>query len=202
MGLEQIARAGVVRDEASLLDFLKRQALPSLENLELPLLRRAYDAAAARDTAGLCRLDREIDAWKVCKGLREASIQLGTRRLAVLLRIFPDEFVRAFENERRTRATPGHHLSVYGLQMALGCVPLQAALSAWLYQTLAGACSAALKLIRIGQEGCQRVLGECLRDASETVQRSLAVESPGWFNPLVEIAAMRHERAFERLFIS
>jgi urease accessory protein UreF len=37
-----------------------------------------------------------------------------------------------------------------------------------------------------------------------TVQASLEVEreEAGWFDPLLEIAAMRHEFADERLFIS
>ena len=83
-------------------------------------------------------------------------------------------------------------------------VPLRAALLAYLYQSLAGFSSAALKLIRIGQEGCQRVLKSALENAGTCVETSLAIkrEEAGWFNPLLEIAAMRHERANERLFIS
>jgi len=202
LGLEQITRAGIVRDEASLLEFLKREALPTLENLELPFLRFAWQAADAGDIGELCRIDRELDAWKVCRGLREASIQLGGRRLAALIEVLPHPFARLFEEQRRARAARGHHLSVYGMQMALGGAPMEAALAAYLYQTLAGACGAALKLIRIGQDGCQRVLRQCLLGAAPAVRASLRVERPGWFNPLVEIAAMRHERAFERLFIS
>jgi len=202
LGLEQIARAGIVRDEASLLEFLKRQALPALENLELPFLRFAWQAADAGDIGELCRIDREIDAWKLCRGLREASIQLGARRLAALLHVLPHPFASLFEEQRRAGAARGHHLSVYGMQMALGGAPMEAALTSYLYQTLAGACGAALKLIRIGQDGCQRVLRQCLLGAAPAVRASLRVERPGWFNPLVEIAAMRHERAFERLFIS
>jgi len=41
-------------------------------------------------------------------------------------------------------------------------------------------------------------------EAKEAVAASLGVarEDAGCFNPLLEIASMRHERAFERLFIS
>ncbi len=186
LGLEQIARMGIVRDEASLLEFLRRQAIPALRNLELPYLRFAYESQEDCET-----LDEEIDAWKLCRELREASLQLGARRLKALQAIYPGAFGR-------------HHLTVYGRQMALGGVPLGTALTAYLYQTLAGACGAALKLIRIGQEGCQRVLRECLREAPAAVRASLLVTrgEAGWFNPLAEIASMQHERAGERLFIS
>ena len=77
--------------------------------------------------------------------------------------------------------------------------------SAYLYQSLAGYCGAALKLIRIGQEGCQRVLTAALAQTDAIVDSAMQADpatAVGWFNPLLEIAAMRHERAFERLFIS
>jgi urease accessory protein len=61
-----------------------------------------------------------------------------------------------------------------------------------------------LKLIRIGQEGCQRVLRATCAASDESITASSAVvrEQAGWFNPLLEIASLRHERAEERLFIS
>ena len=65
-------------------------------------------------------------------------------------------------------------------------------------------CGAALKLIRIGQEGCQTALGDALTLAERTVRAAGEVsrEEAGWCDPLWEIAAARHERAFARLFIS
>jgi urease accessory protein len=197
-GLEEVVRLGGVRDEATLRDFLRGQIVPALENFELPFLRFAHGAAQGGDVEKLCALNVEMDAWKICRELRAASAQLGTRRLAVLLQIAPSPLLSAFA-ERSSRT---HHVIACGIQMA--GVPLDAALTTYFYQTLAGFCSAALKLIRIGQEGCQRVLRDCLTDASEKVRASLDVqrENAGWFNPMLEIASMRHERADERLFIS
>ena len=41
-------------------------------------------------------------------------------------------------------------------------------------------------------------------NAESTIAASLDIPraSAGWFNPLLEIASLRHERADERLFIS
>jgi urease accessory protein len=82
--------------------------------------------------------------------------------------------------------------------------PLSAALSTYVYQSVAGLCSAALKLIRIGQDGCQRVLRHAVMQTGRVVESSLGIEreDAGWFDPLLEIASMRHEYANERLFIS
>jgi|GEM_PF-2728233 len=72
------------------------------------------------------------------------------------------------------------------------------------YQGLSGACTAALKLIRIGQDGCQRALTLALKELPNVVTRSLTIQrsEAGCFSPLSEIATMRHLLAEERLFMS
>ncbi|MGB8356956.1 MAG: urease accessory UreF family protein [Chthoniobacteraceae bacterium] len=204
LGLEEVVRLGIVKDEAGLLFFLKNQTMPALEHLDLPFVRFAYEATLGGDVEALCGIDGEISALKICRELREASVQLGVRRLQMLLKLFPGAVLQRFEEKRAAGEARGHHLTVYGMQMATQGVPLDAALMSYLYQSLAGQCSAALKLIRIGQEGCQRVLKECLDAAGACVRGSMAVrrEDAGWFDPMLEIAAMRHEYANERLFIS
>ena len=61
------------------------------------------------------------------------------------------------------------------------------------------------RLIRIGQDGeCNAACVLPALEASAAVARSLKVsrEDAGWFDPLLELASMRHEHASERLFIS
>jgi urease accessory protein len=150
----------------------------------------------------LVALDHEINAWKIPAELRSASRRLGSRRLAVLLMTAYTPFLSALDRSITEGETPGHHLAVSGAQYA--AIPLQAALMTYLYQTLSSYCVAALKLLRIGQEACQRVLTSSLAAAPGMIAESFSVtrERAGCFNPLLEIASMRHATAFERLFIS
>lgn len=193
-GLEELVSLGLVHDEATLLDFLRHQIIPALENFELPLLRFAHEAAVHEDLERLCELDTDLNAWKIVSELREASLQMGRRRLQMLLKTNSTSLLEEFA----LRNSHNHHLIIFAIQMAQA--PLDATLTAFFYQSLAAFCSAALKLIRIGQEGCQRVLAGCLDSAA--IENSKCVSQIGWFNPLLEIASMRHEFAFERLFIS
>ncbi|HWB58061.1 MAG TPA: urease accessory UreF family protein [Chthoniobacteraceae bacterium] len=198
LGLEELARLGVVRDEATLLDFFRAQVIPALAHFELPHLRLAHAAAREGDVAALCELDREISAWKVAREARDASAQLGSRRLRALLQIDPCELLQRCEAELPWK----HHVVIYGAQMR--DIPLDAALAAYFYLALSGYCVAALKLIRIGQEGCQRALRAALAFAPRAIADSMEIPpgEAGWFNPLLDIASMRHEHANERLFIS
>lgn len=201
LGFEESVRLGIVRDEATLLTFLLQQIVPAQRHQELPYLRFAFEAETLDE---LCALDGEISAWKLAREAREASAQLGVRRLKALRGISPAPLLVDFERAIADRRASGHHLIVCALQARVENVPLTAALALAFYQSLAAVCAAAMKLIRIGQDGCQRALRTAAMEADATIRDSLTVarRDAGWFNPLLEIAAMRHERADERLFIS
>ena len=204
LGFEECVRLGVVRDARSLTEFLLEQILPAQRGQELPYLRFAFDAAREGNLAELRRIDGEISAWKLARETREASAQLGTRRLKALRAIHDAPLLAAIERLVAAGACRGHHLAICAVQAVVEGVPLRAALTAYCYQSLAAICGAALKLIRIGQDGCQRALREAAMETAGAIEASLAVPRPdtGWFNPLLEIASLRHERAEERLFIS
>ncbi len=204
LGFEESVRLGIVRDEPSLQLFLCEQVAPAMREQELPWLRFAFQAAADGHLAKLRRIDLEISAWKLAPETRDASAQLGLRRLKALRAISEAPMLRAFEMLIATGACRGHHLTISGLQAAVENVPLRAALATAFYQALAAICAAALKLIRIGQDGIQRALREGCALAAISIERSLEIprETAGWFNPVLEIASLRHQRAHERLFIS
>lgn len=201
LGFEESVRLGLVRDEESLGRFLREQISPAQEHHELPYLRFA---CAAESIGERCALDAEISAWKLARESREASAQLGGRRLKALRTISDAAVLAEFDEAIRQGRASGHHLVVCALQAQVEKIPLIAALTTYFYQALAAICAAAMKLIRIGQDACQRVLRAACQEAESVVQGSLAIAraDAGWFNPLLEIAAMRHERADERLFIS
>ena len=201
LGFEECVRLGIVLDEPSLRDFLVEQLVPAQRQQELPWFRFAFEA---NDLSGLCAIDREIDAWKLARETREASIQLGLRRLKALRIISDAPDLAEFEQAIAGQGARGHHLVICALQARVENIPLFAALTAYFYQSLAAICVTALKLIRIGQEGCQRALRFAAAQAEATIRESLHVarKNAGWFNPVLEIASMRHAFAPERLFIS
>jgi urease accessory protein len=61
-----------------------------------------------------------------------------------------------------------------------------------------------MKLMRLGQEKCQGIIRRSVVALMPDLRAACKVplNQAGWFNPLLEIASMRHARAAERLFIS
>ena len=201
-GLEELVRLGAVHDERSLGDFLLGHLLPQLECFELPYLR--FGIAASSDVEILIELDLEIQACKLSHEARSSSTQIGIRRIAGLRVHSQHELIVAYHAAVQSGRTPGNHLCACAVQALLHGTPLEAALATYGYQSLAGACTAALKLLRIGQDGIQRALTRGLAPLSDVVRRSKLVlrEEAGCFSPMLEIASMRHAHANERLFIS
>lgn len=204
LGFEEIVRLGLVKDQHDLGEYIRLQIMPALQNQELPYLRFAFEHAEAGDFTRFCEVDHEISAWKLPAELRAASTQIGQRRLAALRAVNVQPAYTEFAKAIQKGKASGHHLSVFALQAAVEGFPLEAAMSAWFYQTLSGICGAALKLIRIGQDGCQRIIREALGSAEQVINASRAIDrqNAGWFDPALEIASMRHALADERLFIS
>ena len=77
---------------------------------------------------------------------------------------------------------------------------------AWIYQAVSSFCSASVKLLRLGEIACQKIIYTCI--SKEKVKALLMAalqvkkEDAGFFNPMLDMASARHELAFSRLFIS
>jgi urease accessory protein len=201
-GFEQIVRFGLVHDAESMLHYLEHHLWPTLIHFELPVVRFAQEAALRDDEVDLVALDACVDATKTARELREASRSTGRQRLHALGENNASPILNRFALAVQEGRSHGHHTVVYGIGLA--ALPQQAVLTSWAFQSLSAVCLSAPKLLRIGQNAAQRVLTNLLSPMEENVALALAVDRDelGWFDPLVEIASMQHEIAYERLFIS
>lgn len=195
-GLEELVEAGVVAKPADLENFLQKQILPALLTFDIPFFVRAHAAAGAGDVSGLLALDAELDAWRIPAELRDASRRIGSQRLDLLAQLDPADLVLRY----RESSPRSHHLVVAALELC--GVPVGQAARAFAFQSVAGLTAASMKLMRIGQTSCQQILRRTLVALGEQIDVSLSRPVDGWFNPLLEIASLRHARAHSRLFIS
>jgi urease accessory protein len=203
-GLEGLVELKLVSDANSLRNFLHQTVIPALQHFELPMLHFAYEAALDGNIPRLLELDARYGALKGAQELRNASCRIGTQRLHMLLQINPHPLLTTLEKERNAGRFQAHAPMVYGAQMVILEAPLSAALLSYYYQSLAALVSAAMKLMRLGQNACQRLLTECLALSGNISMRAIAVpeSEAGWFSPLLDIASAQHETAYTRIFIS
>lgn len=195
-GLEELVESGVVSTAEDLENFIGKQILPALLTFEIPLFARAHAAALAEEGSVLLEIDRELDAWRIPAELRDASRRIGSQRLDLLARLDPSPLIL----RHRELAPRSHHLVVTALELA--GVPVAQAARAFGFQSIAGLTAASMKLMRIGQTACQQISRRSLEKLGCQIDTALSQPPDGWFNPLLEIASLRHARAHSRLFIS
>ena len=183
LGLEELVQAAVVRTPEELERFLNMQVMPSLLAFEVPVLA-IINEVYFRNT------QKQPDFHEGRKRLTTKIAQLQTDGLQAL--------------KIADYGTRRHFGKVWHEELELRCLPVEAAACAFAQQTLAGYATAAMKLMRLGQEKCQGIIRRSALSLAPQLAAACAVplEEAGWFNPLLEIASMRHARAAERLFIS
>jgi urease accessory protein len=203
-GLEGLVAENVVRDRESLRQFLLISVLPALRQSDLPLVVQAWRAFEQPDWGKIGELCVLASALKTAREARFAAENIGRQRveLAAKLRGHPlaAEFLRRAEAER----WPFSPAIAAALEARVLGAPLEAALASVYYAAIAGLLAAAMKLLRLGQNGCQTLLTEIMGLAPDifTAAQNIPTDEIGWFNPWLDIAAARHETAAARLFIS
>ena len=164
-GLEGLVQAGVVRDRATLREFIFRSVVPALRQSELPLAthawrhwRRMIGGRSAKSVICPPRSSRRAKLAAPPTTLAVNALN-WSRPCAIFHR------PRRTSNEQRKKA--GRFLRRFQLRLegrSLGA-PLVAVLSACTYSTFAGVLSAAMKLLRLGQNASQSLLTEMLSAA-------------------------------------
>ncbi len=177
-GIEMLVSDGVVHP-----DNLQECLAVWLEEagaMEAFFVRRAF-------CGDLRALSDELGARKLSGESREASLKLG-RRFARLVNSIADLEI---EDDLHYSIAFGSACSALGIDE-------DAAVLAYLQQSVAGLVSACQRLMPLGQVAAARVVW----NLKPVIERAAASRELSCFTPLPEIASMRHPLLETRLFIS
>ena len=203
-GLEGLVQEGVVHDAATLRAYVFQAALPALRYTELPLAAEAWRALGGPDWASLRELSILSSALRPPREARVASENIGRQRSELAARLRASALADEYLRRARDEGWPFSSSIAAALEGRVLGAPLTAVLAGVTYASLASLVSAAMKLLRLGQNGAQSLLTEALATAPELIRA--AANTPrdeiGWFNPWLDIASARHETADARMFIS
>jgi urease accessory protein len=203
-GLEGLVQENVIRDRATLREFIFRSALPALRHVELPLAAQASRAFAQADWDRVGELCVLSSALRTAREARIASENIGRQRAELVATLRESLLAREYLRRAGENAWPFSAAVSAALEGRVLGAPLTAVLAGVCYANLASLLAAAMKLLRLGQNGAQSLLTEALAAAPALIAAAeiTPVEEIGWFNPWLDIAAARHEHADARMFIS
>jgi len=212
-GLEQLVRERRLTDAAGLECFVRPLLHESLATADAAA---AYAAARATTLEELIEIDEALFATKAASELREACVATGRRFLeeANLLSGGQAPGVRQSEKAAllstyalavTSETGPGCYAVAYGAVCRHLGVDADDVPGAYLQGTVTAILQSAQRLMRVSHRDVQAALHRLRPQVAEIadgiVSRSFP-QSFGTFNPLQDIASMRHELAEARLFAS
>lgn len=203
-GLEGLVQDGTVRDAATLRTFLRLSVLPGLRHADLPLAAHAWRALDTPDwdlVGELCVLG---SALRSPREARAASEGIGRQRAELAARLHDAPLAHEFLRRAAAHGWPIASPVAAALEGRIAGAPLAAVLAGLAYGQVNATVAAAMKLLRLGQNGAQTLLTEALATLPPLVAAAGAAPRGeiGWSNPWLDVASARHEAAPARMFIS
>jgi len=199
-GLEAAVESALVRDEASLQQWVTDVLSYSIGKYEIPLLHRMNDAWIVLDSPGLRRLNERFLATRESAEIRSATVQTGfsMRSLLSVLPALPD-FLHDTLRSMREPSLP----CVWSGAAAAWAIPASDSAASYLWSWAENQVLVAMKTVPIGQSAGQRVLlqiGEHIAELTEQLPSIYDARSN--FAPGLAIQCARHETQYSRLFRS
>ncbi|MEN9225742.1 MAG: urease accessory UreF family protein [Thermostichus sp. HHBFW_bins_43] len=202
-GLETAVQAGWLRDRAEVQQYLLGVLHMSLAPFEGRACGLAYRLAQSGSPLGLRELHQHMQATRWAAEPRQASLDLGKRLAQLAGRTWgipvpnPD-------------GEPLHHPLVFGWIGAHGGMGLEDTLRAYLFSSLTGWVSAAVRLVPLGHTEGQSLLAQLHAPIEAALQQEILPKmgdpfsSPALasFAPLQERDAQAHQQLYSRLFQS
>jgi urease accessory protein len=197
-GLEASVHHGQVADAEGVRAFA-RQTLAQAGRSALPLV-----TAAHRQPERFAELDALSDVFLSNPIANRASRAQGRALVTSAARSFPETPVRSVEERVRREQLAAHHAPTLGVVLnALG-VTLADTQRAFLYITLRGVVTAAVRLGLTGSYEAQEIQATIAGDIDSVIHRcgQLTPSEIAQTAPLIDLFQSTHDRLYSRLFQS
>jgi len=196
-GLEASVHHGHVTGD-SFLTFA-RQTLAQAGRGALPLVTGAH-----REPESLAALDRLSDVFLSNPVANKASRAQGRALLASASRSFRHTSFASIEEHVRREQLAAHHAPMFGVVLKVLQASLIETQRAFLFVSLRGVASAAVRLGLVGTYEAQEVQAQLTRDVDLVIRNcgELEPRAIAQTAPLVDLIQSTHDRLYSRLFQS
>jgi len=164
----------------------------------------AHRAMVTGDVDRTSALDRQLFAMKLPRELRTASVSTGRSFLAEICALHPTRGLADLHGRVQSGQSHGNYAIVFQAAAAAAGIAEADSALAWGYQTVAQMAATLMRLGVVGHRRAVALVG-ALRPIVEAESRELLKRDPlsvSSFAPSLDIASMRHERQYSRLFRS
>lgn len=197
-GLETAMQEGEVADETELYWFCS-ESIRQVGYAGLPFVNGAYE-----DGASLSELDAVCDAFLSNHVANRASRHQGRAFLSACERSFELEELSALKAAVRGEKLCQHFAPLFGTIARALRLPVEDARQLFLFTSIRGIISAAVRLNLIGPYAGQRLQVKLIPQLDRVLDQTVHLrgDSAAQTSPLLDVFQMGHDRLYSRLFQS
>lgn len=204
-GLEQLAREGVLKRPEELQRFVESLLRQTLAPCDAAAALQAFNAASEGDVASVLDADRALCRTKAPYELRAASVATGRRLVDEVSMHVEAPFLRKYASALKADRSLGTQPVAFSVVCAaLGVSDGEGVVASLLLVAATAVLQASMRLMAVSHRDVQATLHH-LRPVIADLASDLAsggARPLRSFQPLQDIASMRHESAAARLFAS
>jgi len=204
-GLEALVQHQQVQTAVDLHQWVVQELDRGMIRVDGAVVVRACQATYNRDRATLHYWNRWLAASRESEELRQQTRQMGNALVRLLSNWYPEpEYQALFAVKKPEPAETWTFAVAFGMAAALGHVPMQAAVAAYLQSWATNLVGAGVKLIPLGQTIGQGLLRELQVPIAQATAEILtwADDDLAGCSWGVSLACMTHETLYSRLFRS
>lgn len=202
-GLEGYAQERAIQPQA-VPALLRDQLLHAIGPTDATALALAHAGTTTGDWDLVCHADRRLQASKLTREPRQASLRIGRQLLPLCRDVFPSPELERLAEMVGAHHTPGTQAVVTGVVYAGAGVPRAEAVAADLFAFCTSFAGAALRL-RLADHRTAQAL---IRGAAPAIEQATAaallrgLQDVGGCAPFADVMSARHEQAEAKLFAS
>jgi len=203
-GMETYIQEDIIRTKEDLIAYCTSFLFHNLVRGDAILIQEAYVAAREQDSERLLYLEQLCGAMKLAKESREASVKLGRQFIKTVSPLGADDFLADWKARIDSKEIKGHYAILYGIYSATTGVSAHHAVMTYLFASLNGLVQNAVRAVPFGQTTGVEATYELIEQVTVAAELvSTLTEQDISNNALgIELASMKHEYLYSRLFIS
>ncbi|SDX18349.1 urease accessory protein UreF [Paenibacillus sp. CF384] len=203
-GLETLVQEEALQTSKQLEDYTVSMLMQSWSTADVMVIKSVYRDMPMQDYASMFGVERLVHVQRTAIETRNGIEKMGRRLLQLLGALYPSYDWTPLQDGLKSRSCLATHPLVFGFACYRLGVSLEQAAQGYMYASIVNCINSALRLMSIGQTEGQTIIARLTpkaMDAWEVVSK-MAPEDAYSFMPLSEIAMMRHENLYSRLFMS
>ncbi|MED3549669.1 urease accessory protein UreF [Cytobacillus praedii] len=203
-GMETYIQDNSIRNKDDLREFCSMYVRYNLASTDAIIVKEAYELAKKGDKQGLIHLEKICHGIKLSPETRKGSAMMGRQFLQTVYPLNDDELLMFWHEKLKSKEIKGQYPIIYGIYTAMLGVSVEMSIETFLYSSITALVQNAVRAVPLGQSSGVQTIFFLLPVIQETARQVMTLSLDDLDNNSIalEIASMKHEFLYSRLFIS